>query len=112
MKFTGGTHRVLPDHRVGDEQHFARLQFLLQIGQLVHQLVVDVQAAGGVDQHHIARRKLRFLDRAAHNFKRLIGAGRGPDGNSDGLSPPARAARAPPGDKRRWKPQLAGGHAA
>ncbi len=30
VKFAGGTDRVLPNHGVGDEQHFAGLQFLFQ----------------------------------------------------------------------------------
>ena len=85
VKFAGGTDRVLPDHGVGDEQHFAGLQFLFQSGEFVHQLVVDVQAAGGVDKHDVAGGEFRFLDRAAHNFQRFVRAGGGPNGNADGL---------------------------
>ena len=47
-------HRVLAGHGVGDEQDFLRIQDLLQRLHLVHQLLVDVQAAGGIDDEHVA----------------------------------------------------------
>ena len=54
VELVGGLHRVLPGHGVGDEQDLDRVQLLLQLLQLGHQLVVDVQAAGGIDQQHVA----------------------------------------------------------
>ena len=42
--------RVLPGHSIGDEENFDRVQLLLGILQFGHQLIVDVEAPGGVDQ--------------------------------------------------------------
>ena len=47
-------HGVLPGHGVGHEQDLHRIELLLQLLQLHHQLVVDVQAAGGIHQQHVA----------------------------------------------------------
>ena len=85
MEFAGGTHRVLADHGVGDEQHFAGLQFFFQHAQLIHQIIIDVQAAGGVHQDHVAGGKLGFLDGAFHDFDRLVRAGAGPDRRAHGF---------------------------
>ena len=48
--------RVLPGHRVGDEQQVRRVGHVLDRDELGHQLVVDVQAAGGVDDHGVEAR--------------------------------------------------------
>ena len=85
VKFAGGAHGVLPDHGVGDEQNFRGIELALEHGELVHQLVVNVQAAGGIDQNHVAGGKLCFADGAAHDFERLVGAGAGPDGSAGGF---------------------------
>ena len=45
----GGVHRVLPDHGVDDEQHLLRVDRGADVGSLLHQLGVDAEAAGGVD---------------------------------------------------------------
>ena len=67
----GDVDRVLAGHRVDDEQHVVGLGHLADPGELVHQLLVDVQAAGGVDDQHVAvlaatacsRAQLADLDR-------------------------------------------------
>ena len=56
MELIGRPNRVLPGHRVGDEQDFLRIQHPLQRLHLVHQLIVDMQTAGGVNDQHIASR--------------------------------------------------------
>ena len=56
VKLVGGVDRVLSSHGVGHEQDFLRIEHLLQRLHLVHQLIVDVQAAGGVDDQHVASR--------------------------------------------------------
>ena len=48
------SNRVLAGHGVGDEENFLRIQDLLQRLHLVHQLLVDVQTAGGIDDEHVA----------------------------------------------------------
>ena len=47
-------HRVLAGHGVGDEENLLRIQDLLQGLHLVHQLLVDVQTAGGIDDEDVA----------------------------------------------------------
>src|SRR5262249_45915345 len=79
VKFSGGANGVLADHRVGDEENFARLQLLFEHGEFVHKLVVDVEAPGGVHDDYVAGGKLCFLDRTANNFEWLVGAGSRPD---------------------------------
>ena len=46
-------HRVLTGHGVGDKQDFGRVQRFLQLMQFLHQLFVNVQAAGGIDQQNV-----------------------------------------------------------
>ena len=50
----GRGHRVLAGHGVADEEDLVRLDLLLDLDQLGHQLVVDVQAAGGVEDQGVA----------------------------------------------------------
>ena len=50
----GDADRVLAGHRVDDEQHVVGLGPLADPRQLGHQLLVDVEAAGGVDDQHVA----------------------------------------------------------
>ena len=57
-----GHHRVLADHRVDDEQHLVGVDRLANVRGLAHQLRVDAQAAGGVDDHHGMLALLRLLD--------------------------------------------------
>ena len=54
VELVGDLHGVLAGHGVGDEQDLDRVELLLQLLQLRHQLVVDVQAAGGIHQQHVA----------------------------------------------------------
>ena len=55
---------VLPGHRVGDVEQVRRLHGVLDRLQLVHQLVVDVQAARGVDDDRVESFGLGFGQRA------------------------------------------------
>ncbi len=54
MEFVGRFDGVLPCHGVGHEQNFDRIQQRFQLLQLVHQRIVDVQTAGGIDEKHVA----------------------------------------------------------
>jgi len=53
MKFLRGVDRVLPCHRIGDEENLLRVEQLFQTLHLAHQVFVDVQAACGVDDQRI-----------------------------------------------------------
>src|SRR5713101_743802 len=85
VKFSGGAYRVLSDHGVSDKENFAGLQFFFQIAEFVHQVVVNVQAAGGVHDNDITGGKFRFLDGAANNFQWLVGSGARPETYADGF---------------------------
>ena len=54
VEFIGGFDGVLAGHGVGDEQDFGGVEQVFELAQLGHQIFVDVEAAGGVDQHHVA----------------------------------------------------------
>ena len=62
----GDVDGVLAGHRVEHSRMSWGLVRLRIAGQLVHQLLVDVQAAGGVDDQHVDRRR-RFAWPSAHS---------------------------------------------
>ena len=64
LELLRAAHRVLPGHGVGDVEDLARLGERLQLVQLRHQLVVDVETAGGVDQHELVAHRPRAARRA------------------------------------------------
>ena len=49
----GDVDRVLAGHRVDDEQDRVRLDRVADVDELVHERLVDVQAAGGVDDEDV-----------------------------------------------------------
>ena len=85
----GDADRVLAGHRVDDEQHVVRLGPLADLGQLVHQVVVDVQAARGVDDQDVAVLGLRLVERPLGDVDGVtiralgidVGAGAAADGD-------------------------------
>jgi len=62
VKLVGDAHGILTGHGIHDQEHFLGVSLGLDLLELVHQLVVDVQAAGGVEQHHAVRRLAGPLD--------------------------------------------------
>ena len=58
-----GRHRVLADHRVDDEQHLVGLDRVPDRGGLRHHLLVDAEAARGVDDHDVVQRPARLVER-------------------------------------------------
>jgi hypothetical protein len=54
MKIQSRVDRVLAGHGVGDEEDFAGVELLFELLHLAHQLLVDVQAASGIDDEHVA----------------------------------------------------------
>ncbi len=64
VELVGRFHGVLAGHGVGDEQNFGGIEQFFELGQLGHQLFVDVQASGGIDQQHVAAGLHGFFARA------------------------------------------------
>ena len=68
-----GLHRVLADHRVGDEEDVLGDDRLLDVLELLHELLVDGEAAGGVVDDDVA-----FSRAAASKAWRHISGGETP----------------------------------
>ena len=60
-----GGDGVLADHRVDDEQDLVGLHGVADVGGLLHQLGVDAEPAGGVDDDDVVHLLLGVLDRVA-----------------------------------------------
>ena len=58
----GGLDGVLAGHRVDDEERVVGRHGAGDETHLLHHLGVDRQAAGGVDDHHVAAEALGLLD--------------------------------------------------
>ena len=71
IELAGALDRVLPGHRVGDVQQVRRLDGRLDRLELGHQLVVDVQPAGGVDDERVEPEILRRRERARRAHDRI-----------------------------------------
>ena len=56
---------VLADHRVDDEQHLVGIDRGADVGGLLHQLFVDAEATGGVDDHDVVQRAPRLGEAVA-----------------------------------------------
>ena len=67
----GDVDGVLAGHRVEHHQDVLRLGRVAHAHELVHQLAVDVQAAGGVDDHDVAALRGRRLDAVARDRDRV-----------------------------------------
>ena len=68
----GGVHRVLAGHGVHHQQDLVGLHRGLDVPQLVHQRLVDVQTAGGIQKYHV-------VAVVGGVFHRLPGDGHGVD---------------------------------
>ena len=68
----GGIGGILAGHGVNHEQGFHRLDRRVHLLDLVHHLGIDVQSAGGVDDHHIDELELGLTDRRLGNRHRLL----------------------------------------
>ena len=68
----GDVDRVLAGHRVHDQQHDVRLDALLDVRQLLHQRLVDVQAAGRVDDQDVLAVALGLVERPAGDVHRVL----------------------------------------
>src|SRR3954465_7742569 len=71
----GDVHGVLAGHRVDDEQDVVRLDRPADVDEPLHELGVDVQAAGGVDDQDVLAVHLRLVERPARDVdRRAVGA--------------------------------------
>src|SRR5690606_17999225 len=57
----GDTNGVLTRHSISDEENFIGSHLLLQAAQLIHHLVVDLETAGGIQDHHAVPGSPRLL---------------------------------------------------
>ena len=69
-----GVDRVLADHRVDDEEHLVGVDGVADVGGLLHQLGVDAEPAGGVDDDHVVQRAPGLLDRRPGHRDRVAHA--------------------------------------
>ena len=67
----GDVGRLLADHRVDDEVDLVRLAELVDLLQLIHQIVVDLQSPGGVEDDRVAELFLRLDHRIAADVDRV-----------------------------------------
>ena len=63
---------VLAGQAVGDQQDLVRIGGALDLGRFVHQLLVERDAAGGVEQHHVVAAELGRLDGARGDLLRRL----------------------------------------
>ena len=70
VELGGGLHRVLADHRVADEEDVLGRDRLLDLLELGHELLVDREPAGGVEDRRRRLLPLRGLERAAAHLGR------------------------------------------
>ena len=73
----GARHRdrLLARHRVEDEEHVQRLHGVAHVGELVHQGLVDLEPAGGVDDHDVTAVGRRAFEPVARRDDRVRGVG-------------------------------------
>ena len=71
VELVGRLHRVLTGHGVRDEQNLAGVKLFLELPQLLHELLVDVQAAGGIYEENVAARLHAFPPSRPRQVTRL-----------------------------------------
>ena len=71
LEGVGGLDGGLADHRVDDEQHLVGLDRGADVGGLLHEVGVDGEAAGGVDDDDVVLRAAGLLDAGARDGDRV-----------------------------------------
>src|SRR5262249_9707369 len=71
VELVRGFDRGLSGHRVGNEENFGGVEKILESRELSHELLVNVQAAGGVHEEDVAAGLNRFLARGPREVERL-----------------------------------------
>ena len=79
VKLLGALDGVLPEHRVGDEQDLVRPDLVFDLGELLHELFVDVQSSRRIDQEDVVAGVSRFAQGAFAQSEGLIAGGSVPD---------------------------------
>ncbi len=68
----GGVGGILAGHGIDHEQGFRRLDRRVHLLDLVHHVGIDVQAACGIDDHHVDELQPRLADRRLGDGHRLL----------------------------------------
>ena len=71
----GDVDRLLARHRVEDEEDVRRLGGVADADELVHQLLIDVQPPGGVDDDDVPARLARGVEAALDRLDRVLRVG-------------------------------------
>ena len=108
----GHVDGVLAGHGVEHEQRRVGLHRVADPHQLVHQVVVDVQAAGGVDDHRVAALLARLLHAPGRDLDRIDVGAAVEHRHADLARRPSSAARWRPAGRRRTPPARACGPAS
>ena len=82
----GHADRFLASHGVGHEQDLGRLHAVADIDQLLHQAVVDLEAAGGVDDDRVVAALAGIAQRVGGDVDRVLAGAFLIDGNADLLA--------------------------
>ena len=73
--------RVLAGERVGDQQDLVRVRHPLDLRHLDHQRLVDMGAAGGVEDDHVVAAEARRVERASGDLDRHLAGDDGQRGD-------------------------------
>ena len=69
----GDVHRILTGESVYDQQNLVRADVFLELFQLIHQLLINLQSAGSIHDQYIAALVLRRFHRSFGDFHRVGG---------------------------------------
>ena len=64
----------LARHRIDDEQDFVRMHGALDVAELLHELLVNLQAAGRIDDDDVIHVRLRIGHSLVRNLDRILAA--------------------------------------
>src|SRR5687768_2770171 len=79
-------HGVLAGHAIRDEQNLVGLDRLLELLELLHHLVVDLEATGGVDENDAIARAARLVDAVSGDLHDVLMPALGVHGNVELLA--------------------------
>ena len=72
VELLGRIHSILTCHRVDHEQRLVRIDGLLQVGNLVHHLLIDSQTTCGIDDDDIITLLLGLADGVLRNLNHIL----------------------------------------
>ena len=75
VELVGALDGVLPGHGVGHEEDLDGIELFLELLQFHHQVVVDVETSGGVDQQYVAAAVGSFAARGSRQIERQVSPG-------------------------------------